>query len=66
MPQNRDKDPTGNGFKIKKPLPALNEYVVIQKNILGHLGHMMSTHAQETPNGHVNDENRENNEEDFI
>lgn len=35
-----------SGFKIRKPSPLVSEQKVVQKNILGRLGHVNSTHAR--------------------
>lgn len=41
------KEMTGKGFEIKKPLSSpVAGHKVIQKDILGHLGHITSTHAR--------------------
>jgi hypothetical protein len=35
-----------NGFKIRNPSPIASDNKPIQKDILGHLGHVQSTHAR--------------------
>lgn len=44
------KEMTDKNFEIKKPFSASPGPTVIQKDILGHLGHIYSTHARKNMN----------------
>jgi len=44
------KDNSAKGFKIRRPLSAISKKNIIQKDILGHLGHMKTTHARSKTN----------------
>lgn len=58
------KGSTQDGFRVKKSLPLLAQNrKVIQKNILGRLGHFQSTHARKSLENHLR-ENVDNTKDD--
>lgn len=51
-----------SGFKIRKPSSSVSEQKTVQKNILGRLGHIKSTHARKNLENHLceNEDNPQN------
>ena len=48
------KETPGKSFEVRKPLSAPAGTSVIQKDILGHLGRIPSTHARKSFESHLN------------
>ena len=57
------KNTPGKGFEIRKPPPLASRAMVIQKDILGHLGRIPSTHARKSFESHLNEKEYKAQEE---
>jgi len=57
------KEAPGKGFEIRKPPPLASKAMVIQKDILGHLGRIQSTHARKIFKNCLNENEHRTQEE---
>ncbi len=57
------KETPGKVFEIKKPPPLASRAMVIQKDILGHLGRIQSTHARKIFKNCLNENEHRTQEE---
>ena len=57
------KETPGKVFEIRKPPSPASRAMVIQKDILGHLGRIQSTHARKSFENHLNEKEYKAQEE---
>ena len=57
------KETTGKGFEVRKPISTPAGASVIQKDILGHLGRIPSTHARKSFENHLSEKEYKAQEE---